>query len=126
RLDDLTTNAVDARDMMGRISAFVTPWSTLHINGVDEQGRVVALWWAPGFSSWRVDQLAPGGSLQLVPDSITGYVTPWGGLNVVGRDAASGRATAYWWAPESGVWSVEVLRVTGNVQGPRLGGSVAA
>ncbi len=105
RLNDLTAAAGDTRDMTGNISAFVTSWSTLHINGVDEEGRVVALWWAPGFDLWRVDQLAPSDSTTLAPESVTSYVTPWGGLNVVGRDAVTSRATSYWWSPESNVWS---------------------
>jgi hypothetical protein len=127
RLQDLTATSVNPTDMQGSISAFVTAWGTLHINGADEQGRVVALWWAPGFfGNWRFDQLAPNSSVQLIPGTLTTYVTPWGGLNVVGRETVSGRATAYWWSPESNVWTVEVLRVQGDVPGPRLAGPVSA
>jgi glycosylphosphatidylinositol phospholipase D len=127
RLQDLTATAGDPRDMQGTISAFVTPWSTLHINGTDEQGRTVALWWAPGFGpNWRVDQLSSDDARRLDPSSITSYTTPWGGLNVVGRDAINGRVTAYWWSPESNVWTVEVLSVAGNQPGPPVAGPLAA
>lgn len=126
RVTDLTASATDARLMQGNVSAFVTAWGTMHINGTDDQGRVVSLWWAPGFGAeWLVSQLAPDASTRLAPSSLTSYTTPWGGLNVVGRDIATGRAVAYWWAPASGVWSVEILRVTGGVQGPSLAGALA-
>lgn len=130
RLDNLTSNAIDARTMVGRISAFVTPWSTMHINGTDERGEAVALWWAPGFGgNWRVDQLITNPTPttpRLAPASITSYVTSWGGLNVVGRDRATGRAVAYWWSPEAGRWTAEVLVERGDTPSPALAGVLSA
>ncbi len=116
RADDLSAAAGPAdATFRGEISAFVTPWNTLHVNGVlDSTGGVAALWWVPGFGSgWRVDELGPGG-LSLVTDSITALVTPWGGLSVAGRDATTGQVDVYWWSPTSGQWASEPLLHAGN------------
>jgi hypothetical protein len=130
RLDDLTSNALESRTMVGRVSAFVTPWNTLHINGTDQQGEAVALWWASGFGgNWRVDQLITNpttGTPRIEPSSLASYTTAWGGLNVVGRDRATGRAVAYWWSPEAGRWTAETISLGGGVEAPELAGVVSA
>lgn len=127
RVTDLTESALEPRIMQGNLSAFITPWSTLHINGIDEQGQTVALWWAPEFAgNWRFDQLTNFTTLRLEPGTLTSYVTSWGGLNIVGRNVIDGRATSYWWSPESNVWTVEVLQVDVNTPGPPLAGTVAS
>jgi hypothetical protein len=94
---------------VGEITAFVSPWGTIHINGTpDGLGHLTALWWAPGFGGrWQGATLfifGPG----MEGDSLTSYVTPWGGLNVVGRSMIQ-EVVVYWWSPESGEWQPETL-----------------
>ncbi|MBC7772076.1 MAG: hypothetical protein H7210_06255, partial [Pyrinomonadaceae bacterium] len=89
----------------GEISAFVTPWNTMHINGVlASTGETAALWWAPGFGEhWRADELSPGG-LPLLGSSITAFITPWAALNVAGINADTGELDVYWWTPTTNQW----------------------
>src|SRR5690606_36166229 len=85
-----------------------------------------ALWWAPGFGGeWRRDALVAGG-VALDPSSLTSYTTPWGGLNIAGRDAATDAVVVYWWSPESNVWTDEPLVFRGDAASPSLTGRLAA
>jgi hypothetical protein len=106
----------------GEISAFVTPWNTLHINGVDSFGHVSSLWWAPGFGTrWSYAALDPQGPV-LAADSITSFTTPWGGLSVAGRDASTRIADVYWWSPASNQWTAEPLLGSSPALNPVLTG----
>ena len=44
----------------------------------------------------------------MVGVSTSSYVTPWGGLNIAGRDT-SGNLSVYWWAPGMENWEVANL-----------------
>lgn len=124
-LTDLT-EAAQAGPLHGEIAAFATPWGTLHVNATDANGDVTSLWWAPEFEgAWRVDHLAAGGT-QLDPDSVVAYVTPWGGLNIAGRDTEADRVVVYWWAPATNAWNVDVLAFRDDAESPELRGRVAA
>jgi hypothetical protein len=110
----------------GQLTSYATAWGTLHMTGLNDDGDVTTVWWAPGFGpDWRADVLVPGGTA-LAADSLTSYVTPWGGLNIAGRDAATGRVVVYWWSPESNRWQAETLSLRDGVESPELRGALSA
>jgi hypothetical protein len=111
RVDDLTASVGSgAPTLTGRLTAFATPWGTLHVNGVDAQGEMTSIWWAPSFGSqWTASRLLPGG-LALDPATLDSYVTAWGGLTISGIDR-QGRIAVYWWSSESDGWHAEAIAV---------------
>lgn len=112
RVDDIS-EAVAGENagggFIGELTAFVTPWGTMHINGTPNQvGHVGALWWSPS-TGWRGAGLNSFGPT-LMSESLTSFVTPWGGLSVVGITSTGTRAiVVYWWSLESQQWGPEVL-----------------
>jgi len=103
-----------------RLVTYVTPWNGLNIAGVDESGDIRVLWTAPGVAGWRETNLSTvAGTTPLVGD-LTAYVAPWGGINVVGADAA-GHLVVTWWAPTLGAtWAKNDF--TSEFGGPTLRG----
>lgn len=165
---DLAAQGAITPRFAGRLISYVTPWNGQNIAGLDDQGNIHAVWWAPGMARWTVSNLSeitgapplaggltayqtswqginlagctPEGSLsvtwwvpafgaiwstsnltdlfagpRLDPASITSYVTPWGGLNIAGNDASSGKSIIYWWAPEITDW--QIAPITDVIQG---------
>jgi len=118
------------------LSAFTTAWSALNIIGRMRGGHPVAVWWVPALQGdWRYDVLLDDPAAPaLDPASITAYVTPWNAMSIVGRNAATGEPTSYWWAPETNVWTAEALQIgspprttsTAGHDRPVLGGSCQA
>jgi hypothetical protein len=118
--------AAGAGPLVGQITSFCTAWGTQHVNGVDANGGVVAIWWAPGFGgAWREDTLVADG-VALDPSSLTSCVTPWGGLNIAGRDAGTNRVVVYWWSPESNAWTDEHLAFREDAASPALRGRLSS
>lgn len=126
RLDDLSTAAGSTPvTFVGEITAYVSPWGTMHVNGNSEtSGSPISLWWAPGDGTqWRAATLNPAG-VDLDSDAFTSYVTPWGGLNVASLDE-TGHLAIYWWAPGADVWTPQVVEVEG-AQSPVLTGRLGS
>ncbi|MBC7771503.1 MAG: FG-GAP repeat protein [Pyrinomonadaceae bacterium] len=94
-------------EFVGQISAFVSPWGTMHLNMTDSSGHVAALWWSVT-TEWQVTSVNDAG-LTIDSESIASYVTPWGGLSVVGIQPESRRPVVYWWSPETQVWNTSEL-----------------
>ncbi|HYE01844.1 MAG TPA: hypothetical protein VD963_01280 [Phycisphaerales bacterium] len=93
--------------LAGTPAVLLTPWDGINLAGVDERGHVMVTWWVPQFGGrWEVSDLtALANGPRLEPDSLTGLVTLWGGLNLAGRVPVSAGADAgdvvmYWWSPE--------------------------
>ncbi len=89
----------------GGLSAYLTPWGGINLSVIDTAGDLRVTWWVPGFGgNWRrsnlTDEVNGGAGPALRPDSISTYVSSWGGLNIVGLDASSGDVRVYWWSPE--------------------------
>jgi len=82
------------------LSVFQTDWNGVHIAGFDADGDMQVMWWLPQFEGrWDSANFSDRFDFTpLQPETITTYVTPWGGLNILGLDG-SGDLTAYWWAP---------------------------
>ncbi len=96
----LTTPAF-ADDLVG----YVTPWNGLNIAGLDANGDIWSVWWAPGMALWSVSNLSELTDAAPMVGSLTVYVTPWGGINLAGLDA-NGEVVVTWWVPEfNGNWA---------------------
>lgn len=105
RTDDLT-NIAGTPALTGDVKAITTSWGGVTIAGADTSGRVISTWWAPGIE-WRTDEL--GSDAGLLEGSLSGYFTPWGGMNFVGVDRTTGAIKVVWWAPGLDQWSVDTL-----------------
>jgi len=74
---------------------------------------MIVTWWVPTFGGeWRKnDFTAQFGGPALRAESVTSYVTPWGGLNV-GGVTDDGRVVVYWWVPGfEGNWNIDTINV---------------
>jgi pimeloyl-ACP methyl ester carboxylesterase len=108
--------------LSGSLTAYVTSWGGINLAGIDSAGNLSATWWVPN-NPWRTNNLTDQfDGPTLAADSLSSYVTPWGGLNIVGRDAA-GQMTVYWWAPSKTTWSIAANLVANAPQpdGPTTG-----
>lgn len=99
RLDDLSS-LTGAMPIYGQLAVTLTTWGGINLTGLDSDGRLLTTWWVPGASWITSDLTANSNGPRLVSGNVSGYTTPWGGLNYVGI-SEDGTITAYWWAPES-------------------------
>ena len=101
RSDDLSASS-GAPTMDGRLAVFLTPWGGINLAGTDDSGALNVTWWVPGFDKWvtsNFNELFDGPTID--GQSVSAYTTPWGGLNITGRDER-GDLVAYWWVPQFG------------------------
>jgi hypothetical protein len=97
---------------------YVTPWDGLNIAGCDDTGKIRVYWTAPGITGWRETNLSDIAGTTPLTGDLTAYVAPWGGVNVVGTDAA-GHLVVTWWAPPlGGNWAKNDF--TSEFGGPNL------
>lgn len=129
RADNLSANA-GTPALEGRLGAMVTAWDGLNLTGVAaDTGELWSTWWVPEFGGqWRADSLsaAAGSDLKFDPDSITLYVTDWGGQNIAGRDAETGEVAVYWWAPSTNQWVAETFDFGGEEDLPATTGALVS
>jgi hypothetical protein len=108
-LSDLT----DAPAYTGGLTPFLTSWGAINIAGTTADGDLNVTWWVPGMDTWWVSNLTDlVGGPQIQSDSLASFVTPWGGLNIVGLNG-SGTVTTYWWAPTLTSWIASPLSAPG-------------
>jgi len=121
---DLSPRGFSTPRFAGGVVSFVTRWNALNIAGLDEQGRVRAVWTTPGMDHWRSDDLSASSGAPAMAGKLAVFLTPWGGINLAGTDE-SGALNVTWWVPGFDKW------VTSNFNslfdGPTLDGqSVSA
>lgn len=118
RADNLSA-MTGADPFEGGLTVYVTPWGGINIAGTDGSGVMNATWWAPGMLTWRNDALIGSEAPRLDSRTVSSYVSPWGGLNVVGLDEQGG-VTVYWWAPGMAGWVATSLtnEIAGSPAGP--------
>lgn len=123
RVDNLSDIA-GAPAVAGPLTAYLTHWDGINLAATDAAGNVVVTWWAPG-TVWSWNDLTDiTGGPRLALTSLDSYATYWGGLNIVGTDAATGDVTIYWWAP-GGEWTAERIIPEGADEPARLAAPVA-
>jgi len=106
RATDLSTDHIEANgqptpDFRGPLISYVTPWGGMNIAGLDRDGAIQAVWWAPGLSHWRASNLSDITGAPALSGGLTVNQTSWNGVNLVGIDAA-GRVLTTWWVPSFG------------------------
>ncbi len=115
---DLTPEGLTMPTLVGTLSSYVTSWNGLNIAGLDVQGNVHSVWWAPGIQNnhWRTDNLSALTGAPAFTGTLTPYVTSWGGINLAGTDG-SGNVVVTWWVPGN-PWTTSNL--TSAFSGPPL------
>ncbi len=98
------------------LSAYLTPWDGINLSGINAEGELSVTWWVPQFAGdWLTTNLTEEFSgPALVAESVTSYVTTWGGLNVAGLDE-TGNVTVYWWAPALTETGWQVTNLSGQI-----------
>lgn len=105
-LSDIT----GAPPVAGGLTAYLTSWGGINLAGTDASGELTVTWWVPSFGGdWAINNLTDQfGGPTLGGNSVTSYVTPWGGLNVAGL-TSDGELTIYWWSPGLEQWVVSSI-----------------
>lgn len=96
--------------LSGGLTTYLTSWGGINLAGVDAQGRVNVTWWVPSFGgNWVKTNLTQEfNGPSLAAESISSYVTPWGGLNIAGIQG-DGKVVIYWWVPGFNSWVISPI-----------------
>jgi len=120
RVDNLS-EITGAPLIAGQLAVTLTSWQGINLAGLDAEGRLMVTWWVPEFSGdWLTNDLTDSAAGPiLVAGQISGYTTPWGGLNYAGIDT-NGDLTVYWWTPTLDAWVASPL-IEGEVHARPVG-----
>ncbi|MEL7471748.1 MAG: S8 family serine peptidase [Planctomycetota bacterium] len=122
--DDLASNGQSTPDFQGPLVSYVTSWNGLHIAGLDADGDIQAVWWAPGLDTWQASNLSAITGAPEMTGGLTAFITTWGAINLAGV-TADGSLAVTWWMPSfEGEWRTDNL--TGAIGGPQLQGVSAS
>lgn len=113
---DLIPNGKTMPAWVGDITTYVTSWNGLNVAGLDSNGKIQVVWWAPGLSAWTTDNLSDLTGAPAITGTLTSYLTSWGGINLAGTDA-NGKLNVTWWVPGAN-WVTNNL--TDQFAGPTL------
>jgi cyclophilin family peptidyl-prolyl cis-trans isomerase len=113
---DLIPNGKTMPVWVGDITTYVTSWNGLNVAGLDSNGKIQVVWWAPGLSAWTTDNLSDLTGAPAITGSLTSYLTSWGGINLAGTDS-NGKLNVTWWVPGAN-WVTNNL--TDQFAGPTL------
>src|SRR5262249_24148268 len=101
---------------VGTLTSYSTSWGGLNVAGVDAQGRIWSVWWAPGLDRWTVSDLSSVSGAPPIVGNLAVYLKPWDGINLAGLDE-NGDLQVTWWVPSFGAsWATDNL--TGLTGGP--------
>jgi len=119
--DHLEPQGLTKPAFTGELASYVTPWNGLNIAGLDSQGLIWSVWWAPGMGLWSASNLSEITGAAPIVGKLTAYTTSWGGLNLAGLDA-QGNVVVTWWVPEfAGNWEKSNLSEQFAHPGLRVG-----
>lgn len=96
---DLAPQGLQTPRFTGRLISYVTPWNGQNIAGLDANGDIHAVWWAPGLERWTTSNLSSLTGARPLSGGLTAYQTSWRGINLAGVDV-DGRVCVTWWVPE--------------------------
>ncbi len=120
---DLTTHDLEAQNQtmpvfVGDIIGYVTSWNGLNVAGLDANGDIHTVWWAPGLNLWQTTNISDITGAPAFSGGLTAYMTPWDGINLAGV-TADGSLSVTWWVPSfDGQWLTNNL--TTEFDGPEL------
>jgi hypothetical protein len=100
--------------LTGGLTVWLTSWNAINIAGTDTNGQLSATWWVPGYNNelWNNSNLTDiVGGPELQSNSMSSWVTPWGAMNIAGREQ-DGTMSVYWWVPgyNNDQWQVASFR----------------
>lgn len=113
---DLATRGLTTPAFTGRLTSYVTAWNGLNIVGLDGDGQIQAVWWAPGIDQnlWTSTNLSDVVGAPAFNGGLTVYLTSWYATNIVGI-TADGHVSVTWWLPEfQGNWRTDDLTAQFN------------
>jgi hypothetical protein len=90
--------------VQGQLAVTLTPWGGINLTSLDASGHLEVTWWVPGSPWLTADLTGAANGPTFSNGHITGYGTPWGGMNYIGMDNA-GQVVGYWWAPDVDKWN---------------------
>ncbi len=95
------TSAYGADPVAGGLTVYLTSWGGINIAALDSTGQIQVTWWVPEFAGkWEHSNLTSSlNGPRFTVDSVSSYVSSWGGLNIAGADRTTGEIMVYWWAP---------------------------
>jgi hypothetical protein len=97
----LAPQGIATPSFVGELTSYTTSWDGRNIAGLDDSGRIFAVWWAPGMALWRADDISAITNTPPLHGPLTAFTTPWGGLNLAGTDDR-GHVIVTWWVPVFG------------------------
>ncbi|HRJ49570.1 MAG: peptidylprolyl isomerase [Phycisphaeraceae bacterium] len=113
---DLATRGLTTPSFTGRLTSYVTAWNGLNVVGLDADGRIQAVWWAPGIDQnlWTATNLSEVVGAPRFVGGLTVYLTSWYATNIVGI-TQQGHVSVTWWLPEfGGNWRTDNLTTLFN------------
>lgn len=114
--NDLSPQGQQTPAFVGALTAYATSWNGLNVAGLDANGRIWSVWWAPGLARWTVTDLSAASGAGPVVGNLAVYLTPWDGINLAGLDD-NGDLQVTWWVPSfAGAWARNDL--TAETNGP--------
>ncbi|MEO0715605.1 MAG: fibronectin type III domain-containing protein, partial [Planctomycetota bacterium] len=116
------TKDINAPGLSGDLTFYLPTWGSLTIAGLDARGHAVAYWYNVGRAEWNHFDYTAAADGPKLSGGLTGFVTSWDALNLVGL-SESGEVIAYWWVPGR---SWDFLSMTSAVAGPALSGQLTA
>ena len=115
---DLRPQGLSTPAFAGKLISYVTAWNAQNITGLDAQGNILTVWWAPGLSAWSVDNLTAKTGAPPIVGGLTAYLTSWSGIHLAGVNDR-GELTVTWWVPLFGPnWASNNL--TREINGPAV------
>ncbi|MCL4742617.1 MAG: hypothetical protein KJZ54_10485 [Phycisphaerales bacterium] len=127
RRDNLSA-ITGAAPIAGQLTVTLTTWQGINLAGVNAAGDLVVTWWVPQFGgNWENNNLTTetDGASKLAAGRVTGYVTPWGGINYAGL-RGDGEVVVYWWVPGFTGWLVDALTEDISASQPRPVGTLTS
>lgn len=95
--NDLQPQGLPTPEFTGLVS-YATAWGGLNIAGLDAQGTIWSVWWAPTMTLWTASDLTRTYGAVPLTGGLTVYLTPWQGINIAGIDS-QGHLRVTWWVP---------------------------
>lgn len=114
--DTMRNQGLTPPTFAGALTSYVTTWNGLNIAGLDANGDIQTVWFAPGLESWTTSNLSDLTGAPALTGGLKPYLTSWGGINLAGADS-TGDLTTTWWVP-GGAW--QNFNFTESLSGPQL------
>jgi|GEM_PF-2654699 len=117
--DHLAPQGLETPDYVGPLTGYATPWNGMNIAGLNGDGEVEVVWWAPGLELWRADNISRAAGAPALVGTITATVTDSETIQITGADA-DGNVHRLWWNPRLGPGNWQTANLTEQIGGPAV------